>query len=40
MNVIPGSGLKINENDKGWFNKNYINFKYRGNRNFVNWIFP
>ena len=42
MNVIPTeSGLKINENDKGWFNKNYINFKYRvrNRKFFVNWIF-
>ena len=30
MNLQPTeSGLKINKIDKGWFNSNYINFKYR-----------
>ena len=42
MNLIPTeNGLNINEKKNGWFNKNYINFKYRlKNRKFlVNWIF-
>ena len=42
MNLIPSeSGLKILENEKGWFNANYINFKYRlKNRKFIfPWIY-
>ena len=36
MNISPtDKGLEINESKDGWFNKNYINFKYRlKNRNF------
>ena len=39
MNLKPSeNGLKIVEKEKGWFNSNYINFKYRlKNRKF---IFP
>ena len=30
MNLqTTGKGIKINNNDKGWFSPNYINFKYR-----------
>lgn len=42
MNISPSeAGLQINENKKGWFNKDYIIFKYRlKNRKFLlNWIF-
>ena len=42
MNLMPTeNGLTINESKKGWFNKNYINFKYRlKNRKFlINWMF-
>jgi len=42
MNLVPTeNGLSINDKENGWFNKNYINFKYRlKNRKFlVNWIF-
>ena len=37
MNLKPSeSGLKIIEDEKGWFNPNYINFKYRlKNRKFI-----
>ena len=37
MNLKPSeSGLKIMEDEKGWFNPNYINFKYRlKNRKFI-----
>ena len=42
MNISPtDKGLEINESKEGWFNKNYINFKYRlKNRKFLlNWIY-
>ncbi len=42
MNLKPTeSGLKIEENEKGWFNPNYIKFKYRlKNRKFIiPWIY-
>jgi len=42
MNLVPTeSGLQIKEEPNGWFNKNYIDFKYRlKNRKFLlNWIF-
>ena len=42
MNLVPTeNGLTISESKKGWFNKNYINFKYRlKNRKFlINWMF-
>ncbi len=42
MNLIPTeNGLKINQNKNGWFNENFINFKYRlKNRKFLlNWIY-
>ncbi len=42
MNLQPTeSGLKITESDKGWFNSNYINFRYRlKNRKFIiSWIY-
>ena len=42
MNLVPTeNGLTINEAKNGWFNKNYINFKYRlKNRKFlINWMF-
>ena len=42
MNLKPTeNGLKIVEDEKGWFNPNYINFKYRiKNRKFiVPWIY-
>jgi hypothetical protein len=42
MNVSPTeNGLEINKKDNGWFNKNYINFKYRlkSRRFLLNWIF-
>ena len=42
MNISPtDKGLEINESKDGWFNKNYINFKYRlKNRKFLlNWIY-
>jgi len=42
MNLKPSeSGLKIISDPKGWFNANYINFKYRlGNRKFIlPWIY-
>ena len=42
MNLSPTeTGLRINENKEGWFNKDFINFKYRlKNRKFLlNWIF-
>ena len=42
MNLVPTeNGLNINDKENGWFNKNYINFKYRlKNRKFlINWIF-
>ena len=42
MNISPtAKGLEINESKDGWFNKNYINFKYRlKNRKFLlNWIY-
>jgi len=42
MNLKPTeSGLKILEVEKGWFNSNYINFKYRlKNRKFIiPWIY-
>ena len=42
MNLQPSeSGLKINKIDKGWFNSNYINFKYRlKNRKLIlPWIY-
>ena len=30
MNIIPTkSGLKINNDQQGWFNNHYIHFKYR-----------
>ena len=37
MNLKPTeNGFKINENEKSWFNPNYINFKYRiKNRKFI-----
>ena len=37
MNLKPSDqGLKITETEKGWFNPNYINFKYRiKNRKFL-----
>ena len=42
MNIEPStSGLKIQENKNGWFNNNFINFKYRlkNRKLFFNWIF-
>jgi len=42
MNIIPTeSGIHINQNRDGWFNKNYINFKYRlkDRKIFFNWIY-
>ena len=42
MNLIPTeNGIKINQNKNGWFNENFINFKYRlKNRKFLlNWIY-
>jgi len=42
MNLQPSeSGLKITESHKGWFNSNYINFRYRlKNRKFIiSWIY-
>ena len=42
MNLKPTeSGFEITENEKGWFNSNYINFKYRlKNRKFLlNWLY-
>jgi len=42
MNIIPTeSGIRINQNSDGWFNKNYINFKYRlkDRKIFFNWIY-
>lgn len=42
MNISPTeTGLKITSNKTGWFNNDYINFKYRlKNRKFLfNWIF-
>ncbi len=42
MNLAPSEkGLYINQNKNGWFNENYIDFKYRlKNRKFLlNWIF-
>ena len=42
MNLSPTEkGLLINDQSNGWFNKNYINFKYRlKNRKFLfNWMF-
>ena len=42
MNLKPSeNGLKIVEDEKGWFNPNYINFKYRiKNRKFIiPWIY-
>ena len=37
MNLKPSEkGLEIKKDDKGWFNSNYINFKYRlKNRKFI-----
>jgi hypothetical protein len=42
MNVTPTeSGLKINQDLNGWFNKNFIDFKYRlkNRKIFLNWMF-
>ena len=42
MNLKPTeSGLKIIEDDKGWFNSNYINFKYRlkSRKLIIPWIY-
>ena len=42
MNLMPSEkGLHINQNKNGWFNKNYIDFKYRlkNRKFFLNWIF-
>tara|TARA_B100000686_G_C16769314_1_gene963975 strand:- start:718 stop:1962 length:1245 start_codon:yes stop_codon:yes gene_type:complete len=42
MNLKPSEhGLKILETEKGWFNENYMNFKYRvKNRKFIiPWIY-
>ena len=42
MNLKPTeNGFKINENEKSWFNPNYINFKYRlKNRKFLfQWLY-
>ena len=42
MNLKPSeNGLKIIETEKGWFNENYMNFKYRlKNRKFIiPWIY-
>ena len=42
MNLMPSEkGLNINQNKNGWFNKNYIDFKYRlkNRKFFLNWIF-
>ena len=42
MNLRPSeNGLKIIEDEKGWFNSNYINFKYRlKNRKFIiPWLY-
>tara|TARA_B100001063_G_scaffold224569_1_gene232696 strand:- start:1495 stop:2748 length:1254 start_codon:yes stop_codon:yes gene_type:complete len=42
MNVTPTeSGLKINQDFNGWFNKNFIDFKYRlkNRKIFLNWMF-
>ena len=42
MNLSPTEkGLQINQNENGWFNKNYIDFKYRlKNRKFLlNWVY-
>jgi len=42
MNLKPTEkGLKIIDSEKGWFNKNYINFKYRlKNRKFIiPWLY-
>ena len=42
MNLRPSeNGLKIIKDEKGWFNSNYINFKYRiKNRKFIiPWIY-
>ena len=42
MNLKPSeNGLKIIETEKGWFNSNYMNFKYRlKNRKFIiPWIY-
>ena len=42
MNLKPSEhGLKIAEDEKGWFNPNYINFRYRlKNRKFIfPWIY-
>ena len=37
MNLVPTENqLNINDKENGWFNKNYINFKYRlKNRKFL-----
>ena len=42
MNLKPSEkGLKIIETEKGWFNSNYINFKYRvkGRKLILNWLY-
>ena len=42
MNLKPSEkGLKIKEEEKGWFNPNYINFKYRlKNRKLIlSWLY-
>ena len=42
MNIIPtNSGIRLDEATKPWFNKNYINFKYRikGRKLTFPWIF-
>ena len=42
MNIVPTeSGIRINQNGDGWFNENYINFKYRlkDRKIFFNWIY-
>ncbi len=42
MNLKPSEkGLKIVETEKGWFNSNYINFKYRvkSRKLMLNWIY-
>ncbi len=42
MNIVPtGSGLKINNSNQGWFNDEYIHFKYRLNKRklFFPWLY-
>lgn len=42
MNISPTeSGIYINKKNNGWFNRNYINFKYRlkNRKFFINWIY-